>query len=289
MLDASRPGLFAFPFFLLLIAFEAWWLWKRRGVAYPWKDGLASLGVAVGYKVSGLLVPVVALPIYLYAWENRLTTVPLDTVWGLALLVIGVEFFYYWFHRYSHEIRWMWATHAVHHSPSQLNFAAAYRLGWTGLITFNWIFWLPMVAVGFHPGAVFLVLGLNLVYQFWLHTEIVGKLGPLEWVLNTPSHHRVHHATNPAYIDRNYGGVVIVFDRLFGTFAKERAEDPCRFGLVHPCPSRNPFVIAFHEWARMLGDAYRAPNWRARLVSLFGRPGARATVKPAPLSVQAAE
>jgi sterol desaturase/sphingolipid hydroxylase (fatty acid hydroxylase superfamily) len=290
MLDATRPGLFAFPFFLLLIAFEAWWLAKRRGVAYPWKDSLASFGVAVGYKLSGLLVPLVALPVYLFAWENRVTTVPLDTAWGIALLVVGVEFFYYWFHRCSHEIRWLWATHAVHHSPMQLNFAAAYRLGWTGLISFNWIFWLPMLALGFHPGAVFLVLGLNLVYQFWLHTEIVPKLGPLEWVLNTPSHHRVHHATNPAYIDRNYGGVVIVFDRLFGTFAEERADDPCRFGLVKPCASRNPFVIAFHEWARMLVDAYRAPTWRARLFALFGRPGAaRAGAKPASLSVQAAE
>lgn len=274
MLDATRPGLIAFPAFLLLIAFEAWWYWSRRRIAYPWRDSLASFGVAVGYKLAGLLVPLVALPVYLYAWDHRLVTVPLDTVWGIALLILGVEFFYYWFHRYSHEIRWLWATHAVHHSPQHLNFAAAYRLGWTGLISFNWIFWLPLVAIGFHPAAVFLTLGINLVYQFWLHTQLIGKLGPLEWVLNTPSHHRVHHATNPAYIDRNYGGVVIVFDRLFGTFAEERAEDPCRFGLVHPCPSRNPFIIAFHEWARVGRDLWRARNWRDRWQALFGRPGA---------------
>ncbi|MSO64413.1 MAG: sterol desaturase family protein [Alphaproteobacteria bacterium] len=291
MMDAARPGLFAFPVFLVLIALEAWWLWARRGHVYPWRDSLTSLAIAAGHKLSSLLPGLVAGPLYFLAWKYRLATVPLDTWWGVVALFFGVEFFYYWFHRYSHECRWLWATHAVHHSPQQLNFAAAYRLGWTGVLSGNWVFWLPLAFVGFDPAAVFLVLGLNLVYQFFLHTELIGRLGPIEWFFNTPSHHRVHHATNPAYLDRNYGGVVIIFDRLFGTFVAERADEPCRYGLVHPVGSLNPFKVAFHEWVAMGRDVKQAVGWRARGLALFGPPGGR-PARPALAerrAVQAAE
>jgi len=281
MLDVSKPGLYAFPLFLALIALEAWWFARRGRGTYPWADAAASFAVAIGYKLSTALNPLIVGGLFVWMWEHRLATVPLDTWWGIPLLFVAVEFAYYWFHRFNHEIRWIWATHAVHHSPKDLTFSAAYRLGWTGLVSGGWLVFLPLVLAGFHPVAIFTALGLNLVYQFWLPTEMIGKLGVLEWVLNTPSHHRVHHAVNPGYLDRNYGGVVIVFDRLFGTFAAERAAEPCRYGLVKPNESRNPLRIVFNEWLGIGRDLRRAHGWRARFLVCFGRPGRTFATKPA--------
>ena len=271
------PGLtirtLALPLALLLMAFEAAWLLRVRQRTYPWREAAASFAIAIGNRLAQAAAPLLLAPVYLLAWTFRIDTVPLDTWWGLATLFLAVEFAYYWMHRLSHECRWLWATHAVHHSPRHLNLTAAYRLGWTNLVSGQWLFWLPLVIVGFHPAAVFMMLGLNLLYQFWLHTELVPRLGPLEWLLNTPSHHRVHHATNPAYLDRNYGGVLIVFDRLFGSFAAERPDMPCRYGLVRQIDSHNPFVIAFGEWRGILRDLRAAGGWRDRLGFAFGPPG----------------
>ncbi len=193
---------------------------------------------------------------------------------------MGQEFCYYWFHRAAHRVRWFWATHAVHHSPNEFNLGIAYRFGWTGRLAGNAVFYVPMIWLGFPPQAVFATLALNLLYQFWLHTEWVPKLGWLEYVLNTPSHHRVHHASNAEYIDRNYGGVLIVFDRLFGTFAAERDDLPCRYGLVTPLMSNNPIRIAFHEWLKMAKDL----SARAH-----GTRGDRHPVRPASLAVRQAK
>lgn len=272
MLDASRPGLYAFPIFVLLIALEAWRR-RRIGGDYPWRDAAASLGVAIGHKLTGAVNAAALAGLFALAWEHRLVTVPLDGWWGAPVLFLAVEFAYYWFHRSSHRVRWLWATHAVHHSPTDLNFSAAYRLGWTSLVSGAWAFWLPLVALGFHPAAVFGTLAFNLLYQFWLHTELIGRLPRwFEWAFNTPSHHRVHHASNEGYLDRNYGGVLIVFDRLFGSFAEERASEPCRYGVPGRQPSRNPFVIAFAEWAALARDVARAPTWRIRAAAAFGPP-----------------
>jgi sterol desaturase/sphingolipid hydroxylase (fatty acid hydroxylase superfamily) len=266
-------ALWFLPIFAVLIALEVLW-YRRKGRGYPWRDSLASLGVWAGRIVSGVAFTAFTAAAYYAVWEATPLRVPLGNVWSWALLFVGVEFFYYWFHRCSHEIRWMWATHNVHHSAENIHLVAAYRLGWTSAISGGWLFYLPLVALGFHPAAVLLVLGINLAYQFWLHTEAIGKLPRwFEYVFNTPSHHRVHHAVNPAYLDRNYGGVVIVFDRWFGTFSEERAEDPCRYGLVDPNPSRNPFVIALREWARLARDLWRARGWRQRFAYVFGPPG----------------
>jgi sterol desaturase/sphingolipid hydroxylase (fatty acid hydroxylase superfamily) len=174
------------------------------------------------------------------AWNYRVATVPMDRWWSWVLLFLGEEFCYYWMHRADHRIRWMWATHAVHHSSNQFVLANAYRLGWTTQISGTALFMAPLVLVGFSPAMVLSALAANLLYQFWIHTELIGRLGPLEWVLNTPRHHRVHHSRNAAYLDRNFGGVLIVFDRLLGTFAEERADLPCRYGLVQPLTTNNP-------------------------------------------------
>jgi sterol desaturase/sphingolipid hydroxylase (fatty acid hydroxylase superfamily) len=273
-----RPDPAALPpllylFIIVAIGLEiAWYLAVRRR-AYPWRELAVSVAIFAMRVPTKLLQIALVAPIFAFFWTYRSTTVPLDTWWGLALLFLGTEFCYYWFHRCSHEIRWIWASHSVHHSPERIHLASAFRLAVTDLVSGGWIFFLPLIIVGFHPTAVAEMLAINLFYQFWLHTDIVGKLGPLERVLNTPSHHRVHHATNPEYLDRNYGGILIIWDRLFGTFAEERPGIAIAYGLVQPVGSHNPLTIAFHQWIAMIRDVRRARSWRQRFRQLFGRPG----------------
>jgi sterol desaturase/sphingolipid hydroxylase (fatty acid hydroxylase superfamily) len=197
-----------------------------------------------------------------------------------VLLFLGQEFCYYWFHRCSHRVRWLWVSHAVHHSPNQLNLSAAYRFGWTGRLSGTAMFFVPLVWLGFPPPVVFATLSLNLLYQFWLHVDWIPKLGPLELVFNTPSHHRVHHAANAEYLDANYGGVLIIFDRLFGTLRLERDETPCRYGLVEPLRSNNPVWIAFHEWIALVRDLWAMRNWRDGWRRCSARPRSPYAINP---------
>jgi sterol desaturase/sphingolipid hydroxylase (fatty acid hydroxylase superfamily) len=242
---------------------------------YNWRAYGASLADALGrqYLVYTLLPLSIAQPLVDLAWKHRLFTIPLNNTLAVVVLVIAQDFSYYWFHRASHRVRWFWATHAIHHSSNEFNLAASYRFGWTGRLTGAAVFYVPMIWLGFAPGPVFIAAGINLLYQFWLHAEWIPKLGWLEYVLNTPSHHRVHHACNAEYLDRNYGGIFIVFDRMFGTFVAERDDLPCHYGLVKPLRSNNPVFIAFHEWAALGRDLWRSPTWRDRLACLIGPPG----------------
>ncbi|MBM3549110.1 MAG: sterol desaturase family protein [Alphaproteobacteria bacterium] len=240
---------------------------------YDWKAYFVSLFDVTARELIYLLPLSLATPLFIWAWDNRIATVPLDSFAAFFALFIGMEFFYYWFHRCSHRMRWFWATHAVHHSPNQLNLSAAYRFGWTGRLTGTLLFYVPMVWLGFPIIVVVTALGLNLLYQFWLHVTWIPKLGWLEYVINTPSHHRVHHAANREYIDANYGGVLIIFDRIFGTFVAERDDVPCRYGLVTPLKSYNPIFVALHEWIAMGRDLLKAKTWRDRIRQLFGPPG----------------
>jgi sterol desaturase/sphingolipid hydroxylase (fatty acid hydroxylase superfamily) len=241
---------------------------------YDWLSSAASMADALAreYVVYPLITLNLAAPVIDLAWRHRLTTIPLGSAGAVALLFLGQEFAYYWYHRAAHRVRWFWATHAVHHSPNQFNLGIAYRFGWTGRIAGNALFFVPLIWIGFPPKAVFATLALNLLYQFWLHAKWVPRLGWLEYVLNTPSHHRVHHASNPEYIDRNYGGVLIVFDRLFGTFAGEREDVPCRFGLTKPLLTNNLFLVEFHEWIAMGRDLLSARSPRDMAGALFGPP-----------------
>jgi sterol desaturase/sphingolipid hydroxylase (fatty acid hydroxylase superfamily) len=270
------PRLFGFrvlPILFVSILVEiVWYLFLTRR-SYPWRDLFVSLGAHVLRVPSRLIAPVVIAPVAFFLWTHRLTTIPLNTAWGLALLFLSVEFAYYWMHRCSHQIRWLWASHVVHHSPEHIHLASAIRLGATEVLSGNWLFYLPLYWLGFNPLAVGAAIAFNLFYQFWLHTDLIGRLGPLEWIFNTPSHHRVHHASNSDYLDRNYGGVLIVWDRLFATFAQERPDTPISYGLVHPIMSSNPLTIALHEWVAMACDVLHAASWRGRLRQLFGRPG----------------
>jgi len=262
----------ALPIALAAIAAEIAWYMLVQKRAYPWREMAASIAIRIMQIPLRLLTPLVVGPAAYFAWSHRLMTVPLHTAWGLALLFLGEEFAYYWAHRAGHEIRWVWASHVVHHTPEHIHLASAFRLGLTELLSGNWLFRMPLYLLGLNPVAVAGVMAVNVSYQFFLHTDLIGRLGPLEWVLNTPSHHRVHHASNRQYLDRNYGGILIVFDRLFGTFAREEPGVRITYGLVHPIGSLNPIRIAFSEWAAIVGDLLRARSWRERLRLAFGRP-----------------
>jgi sterol desaturase/sphingolipid hydroxylase (fatty acid hydroxylase superfamily) len=212
---------------------------------------------------------------FLVVWviDHRLAPIAIDNVVALAILFIGQEFCYYWYHRATHEVRWFWVNHSVHHSPNELNLSAAFRIGPFGRLTGSSLFFIPLVWVGFDLRTVFGLVTLNLLYQFWIHATWIPKLGWLEGIVNTPSAHRVHHAANLEYLDANYGGVLVVFDRLFGTYIKERDDVPCRYGLVHPQTSHNPFKVELAEWIALGRDLAGARSLRAVLGHLFMPPG----------------
>jgi sterol desaturase/sphingolipid hydroxylase (fatty acid hydroxylase superfamily) len=253
--------------------------WGRRR-AYDWRAYAASMADTLGRRAVDALGISLAAPVLAWAYSHRIATLDVSAPAAFALLFVSQEFCYYWYHRSAHRVRWFWATHAVHHSPNELTLAAALRLGWTGKLSGTGLFFAPLVWLGFPPLAVLATVAANLLYQFWLHATWIPRLGPLEWVFNTPSHHRVHHASNPEYLDCNYGGVLIVFDRLFGTFVAEREDIVIRYGLTRPLTTHNPLRIAFHEWINLLHDLRAAPGWRARGRALLGPPaGRRSTVR----------
>jgi len=263
MLVAIALGLIGLEYYLSRLA---------EHETHDFKESAASLGLAIGRSViRAAEAGLVAIP-FAFAYQHRLFDFDQTTPMAIVALFLATEFVYYWHHRASHRIRWMWATHAVHHTATRLNFTAAIRLGWTGNISGNFLFFLPLIFIGFHPFAILGMLGANLAYQFFIHTELVPRLGPLEWILNTPAHHRVHHASNTACLDKNFGGVLIVFDRIFGSFAEAPRDEPLRYGLVNGRRSHNPFSIAFGEWRNMLGDFARASSLRQRWRTLFGPP-----------------
>jgi sterol desaturase/sphingolipid hydroxylase (fatty acid hydroxylase superfamily) len=244
---------------------------RRR---YDWRAfGVSTFDLVLRIGV-GLFLPLsLGAPLVRWAIHHRVAVIPLDTVSAIAVLFVGQEFCYYWYHRAAHRVRWFWATHSVHHSPNELNLSAAFRIGIFSKLTGTTLFFVPLIWLGFDVRTVFSVLTLNLLYQFWIHATWIPRLGWLEYVLNTPSAHRVHHAANHEYLDANYGGVLIVFDRLFGTYVAERDELPCRYGLVHPITSNNPLKVEFREWFHLGRDLVRARSVRAVLGHLFMPPG----------------
>jgi sterol desaturase/sphingolipid hydroxylase (fatty acid hydroxylase superfamily) len=245
---------------------------NERDESHDLKETAASIGVAVGDLASRVLGSAIAAVPFLWFYELRHMSWDLSSPWTWVVLFLGVEFCYYWFHRASHRVRWLWATHAVHHSATYFNLSAAIRLGWTGQLTGAFIFFLPLAWLGFHPLAIGAVLAAGLLYQFFLHTALPVSLGPLEWVLNTPNHHRVHHASNDGCLDKNYGNTLIIFDRMFGTFATAPQDEPLRFGLKGREPSLNPIRIALGEWGYLLRDVTRAKGLRRKVAVLFGAP-----------------
>ncbi|KAI3591226.1 Fatty acid hydroxylase family (carotene hydroxylase/sterol desaturase) [Cupriavidus sp. U2] len=246
---------------------------RQQGKTYPWHEMGLSLVDMIGRKLMAFLPLSLATPIFALAWQHRIFTMEINSALAVLLLFVGQEFCYYWYHRASHRIRFFWATHAVHHSPNELTLGTAYRLGWTGKITGTAIFFAPLVFLGVRPEVVLATLSLNLLYQFWLHTTWIPRLGWLEYVFNTPSAHRVHHASNVDYLDANYGGVLILFDRLFGTYVAERDDEPCRFGLVHPTTTHNPLVNQFEHWISLGKDMLASGSLASAIGYLTMPPG----------------
>ena len=276
MTELATLYLVILPLVVAAAVAEAAWLHYRRPERYDWRSMACSLADLAGRRLLAFIPYTLVAPWLGWAWEHRLFTPSLDNPLSWLLLFVGLEFCYYWFHRASHTVRWFWTSHSVHHSPNQLNLAAAFRLGWFGKFTGTSLFFTPLVILGFTPTVVLAALFLNLLYQFWLHADWIPKLGWLEGVLNTPSSHRVHHARNPEYLDANYGGVLIVFDRLFGTYIAERDDVRCDYGTVTPAvSSRNPFALNAGPWIGLVKDLATARSLSEAWMYLFAPPGWR--------------
>jgi len=273
MKAAFDPVTLATPFFILTVILEI--VLARFRVAdarYETKDTAVSLGMGLGSTIAGILTGGLIFAATVWVYQHRLFTIPMTAIWAWVAIFLLEDMTYYWFHRISHERRFWWVSHVNHHSSQHYNLSTALRQTWTGGVNGSWLLWLPLAWLGFPPAMIAIQKGISLVYQYWIHTEAIKKLPRgFEAVFNTPSHHRVHHARNPIYLDRNYAGILIVWDRLFGTFQPELDEEPCRYGLVKNLATFNIVRVAFHEWIGMAGDVVRHP--RHALGYLFGPPG----------------
>lgn len=265
----SKIIIYAIPWFLVLLILEAIAGAILRRDLYEIKDTTASLTMGIGNVIIGLFSK--AMIFGLFTFLHQFAIFQIGFVWWAWVLAFFCDdFSYYWFHRTSHECRLWWASHVVHHSSQRYNLGTALRQTWTGSL-YSFVFWMWMPIVGFPPIMILTMQAVSLLYQFWIHTELVKTMGPFEWLMNTPSYHRVHHGSNSRYLDRNHGGTLIIWDRMFGTFAKE--EEPVVYGLTKNIDTYNPFRIAFHEWADIFRDLASATNWNERWRYVFGRPG----------------
>ncbi|HUX73610.1 MAG TPA: sterol desaturase family protein [Steroidobacteraceae bacterium] len=244
---------------------------------YRARDAFASIGMTAGNLLMNLMMAGTVFAGLTACYRLRLMTISPASPWAWASIFVLDDFIYYWFHRISHECRFWWAAHVNHHSSQEYNLSTAVRQSWTSVIVGTWTPWIPLAILGFPPAMILAEQGFNLFYQFWIHTESIRRMPAwFEYLFNTPSHHRVHHAANPPYLDRNYGGVLIVWDRLFGTFAAERAAEPARYGIVENIRTFNPIRIAFHEWLAIFRDLCAARSLRETAGVVFGPPGWRA-------------
>ncbi|WAC02618.1 sterol desaturase family protein [Lacinutrix neustonica] len=248
--------LYAIPFFVASIVLEIYVLYKRKQKTYKTKDAFTSISMGIGNVLLGFLTKTIVLIAFFYIYNNfRLFTIPI-TWWSFVLLLFLDDFSYYWFHRISHECRLFWASHVVHHSSENYNLSTALRQTWSGGF-YTFIFWLWLPFLGFHPGMIILQMSISLIYQFWIHTETINKMPKwFEAVMNTPSHHRVHHGSNPIYLDRNHAGIFIIWDKLFKTFQPELDDEKVVYGLVENIKTYNLFKIAFSEWFNMFKDVF---------------------------------
>ena len=273
MPDLPEPIAYAVPVFIVMVLTDMVLARLQDRTRYNVKDTWISLLLGLGSLVASALTAGAVLAIGLWARQFALFDISFS-LWAWALAFILYDIAFYFAHRASHRIRWMWASHVIHHSSQHYNLSTALRQSWTGLISLGFIFFLPLFLLGFPPAMLFFVGSLNTIYQFWIHTEAVRRMPVwFESVMNTPSHHRVHHATNPRYLDKNYAGVFIVWDRLFGTFVSERDEEAPRYGIVKNLGRFNLIWAAFHEWVEMARDAWAAPGLKNKLAYLVAPPG----------------
>lgn len=263
---------YAIPFFVLSLVIEVILTTKKHMDTYEIKDASSSIAMGLGNVFIGLLSKFIVVGALMFVYYNyRIFNIPFSW-WAWILVFFADDFSYYWMHRISHESRFFWASHVVHHSSQKYNLATALRQTWTGSF-FSFVFWLWMSWIGFHPLMILTQMSISLLYQFWIHTETIDKMPKwFEAIFNTPSHHRVHHATNPQYLDRNHAGILIIWDKLFGTFEPE-VEKPV-YGLTTNIKTYNPVRIAFHEWIALIQDAvFSKTSLSNRLKYLYMPPG----------------
>ena len=263
---------YAIPFFAATVIIEVILTVKVKLDHYEFKDAATSITMGLGNVAIGLFTKGVVLAIFYFVYTHfHLFNIPF-TWWSWILILFAEDFIYYWNHRIAHKSRLFWASHIVHHSSQKYNLSTALRQTWSGSF-YTFIFWIPLVAIGFHPVMILVQMSISLIYQYWIHTELIDKMPRwFEAVFNTPSHHRVHHATNPQYLDRNHAGIFIIWDRLFGTFEKE-VEKPV-YGLTTNINTYNPVKVAFLEWLAMLKDVFTSnTNLLNRIKYLFKPPG----------------
>lgn len=243
---------------------------REEHTGYELRDTRTSIAMGLGNLAISGIWNIAALAVFAALYLLSPLRIPMDTWWSWALLLVLFDLLFYWDHRLHHVIRVGWASHVVHHSSQHFNLSTAVRQPWVPFS--STLFFLPLPLLGFPPAAVALISAIDLLYQFWIHTERIDRLPRwFEFVFNTPSHHRVHHGSDDDYLDRNYGGVFILWDRLFGTFRAEGARP--HYGLTKNLDTFSPLRVAFHEWAAIGRDVRQATNWRDRAGYLFGPPG----------------
>jgi sterol desaturase/sphingolipid hydroxylase (fatty acid hydroxylase superfamily) len=268
----SNLVLYSIPAFFALIVLER--LWAKRHpehVGYELRDSIASLSMGLANVGVSAAAKLLSIPFFALLYQHRLLDLGQPTLWwSWVVLFFAEDFCYYWFHRTHHEVRLLWAAHVNHHSSQHYNLTTALRQALLTPVT-GPIFWAPLALAGYPPWMILTAQAWSLLYQFWLHTEAIDRLGPLEHIFNTPSHHRVHHGKNVRYLDRNHGGILIIWDRLFGTFEPEG--ERVIYGLTKDIHTFNLVTISFHELTAIGGDVRRAPNLRARLGYILAPPG----------------
>lgn len=268
----SNLVLYAIPAFVALLLVELAWSRRHPEVkGYQTKDTLASLSMGLLNVGINAFTKLLAIGFFAVLYEHRLVDLVEELgPWSWLVLFFLEDHSYYWFHRIHHEVRLLWACHVNHHSSQHYNLSTALRQPLLTPLT-GPIFWAPLPLLGFPPWMILTAQAISLLYQFWLHTEAIDRLGVLEEFMNTPSHHRVHHGKNVPYLDKNHGGILIIWDRLFGTFARE--EERVLYGLTKDIDSFNPLVIGFHEFGAIGRDVARAPTLSAKLGYLLAPPG----------------
>lgn len=260
---------YTIPFFIITVIIEVILTVKVKLEDYEFKDAATSIAMGLGNVFIGLLTKIMILSTFYFVYQVHIFTIPFAW-WSWIIILFAEDFCYYWFHRISHENRLFWASHVVHHSSQKYNLSTALRQTWSGSF-YSFVFWIPLVFIGFHPIMVLVQMSISLLYQYWIHTELIHKLPKwFEAIFNTPSHHRVHHATNPQYLDRNHAGIFIIWDKFFGTFEPE-VEKPV-YGLVKNIDTYNPIKIAFLEWIHMFKDFAHAKTSFSNKLKYFVKP-----------------
>ena len=261
---------YAIPVFFILIGIELLIARMRNLSYYRFNDAVTNLSCGIGSQISGIFLKTFTFIGYTYLYQHSIWKIQ-DTVITGVLLFIGVDFFYYWFHRLAHEISFLWGSHVVHHQSEEYNLTVALRqAALQG--AFSWVFYLPLAVVGFSPAMFLTIASLQTLYQFWIHTKLINKMHPaFEYVFNTPSHHRVHHGVNPKYIDRNHGGTLIIFDRMFGTFQVE--EEEVVYGITKQPKSWNPVYVNFEYWVDLFKETFSVKSHADKVRMMLKGPG----------------